>query len=79
MSEPATDISRHVWETKYRYAERQLREQTIADTWRRVARALAAVEPDHAAVWQDRFFSILQASNSCRQAESTLGPELLAT
>ena len=35
-------------------------EQTIADTWRRIARALAAVEPENAAAWEEQFFSILQ-------------------
>ena len=60
MPEFATDISRHVWETKYRYANRKVRERTIVDTWRRIARALAAIEPRNARVWEDRFFSILQ-------------------
>ena len=60
MTELATDISRHVWETKYRYAERHSREQTIAETWRRLARALAAVEPENAENWEEQFFSILQ-------------------
>jgi len=56
MGAVATDISRHVWEAKYRYNA----ERTIADTWRRIARALAAVEPKHADLWEDRFFSVLQ-------------------
>jgi len=60
MDDLATDISRHVWETKYRYAERESREQSIADTWRRIAHALAAVEPAQAATWEQRFLSILQ-------------------
>jgi len=50
------DISRHVWETRYRYAQ----ERTIADSWRRIARALAAVEPGDPAGWQARFLRILQ-------------------
>jgi ribonucleoside-diphosphate reductase alpha chain len=54
------DISRHVWETKYRYAEGGASERTIADTWRRVARALAAVESSHAPNWEERFFGILK-------------------
>jgi ribonucleoside-diphosphate reductase alpha chain len=54
------DISRHVWETKYRYADHRTSERTIADTWRRVARALAAVEPHNAQDWEERFFSILE-------------------
>jgi hypothetical protein len=49
------DISRHVWETKYRYADRGTGEQSIRETWRRIARALAAVEPKDSAVWEDRF------------------------
>jgi ribonucleoside-diphosphate reductase alpha chain len=60
MAEFATDISRHVWETKYRYANRKTGERTIADSRRRIARALAAVEPRDARAWEERFFSILQ-------------------
>jgi ribonucleoside-diphosphate reductase alpha chain len=56
----AADISRHVWETKYRYSREGLAERTIADTWRRVARALAAAEPNNAAVWEERFLGILR-------------------
>jgi len=60
MSEFANNISRHIWETKYRYAERGHTERAIADTWRRVARALAAVEQEEAPAWEERFFAILQ-------------------
>ncbi len=60
MSEIATDISHHIWETKYRYADRGHVEHAIADTWRRVAHALAAVEPNNAGVWEEKFFAILQ-------------------
>jgi len=60
MNEFASDISRHVWQTKYRYADRMVSEPRIADTWHRIAHALAAVEPKNAPIWQDRFFSILQ-------------------
>jgi hypothetical protein len=49
MADVATEISRHVWETKYRYADRESHEQTIADTWVRLARAAAAVEAVNAA------------------------------
>lgn len=52
-------ISRHIWDTRYRYREGgQFRDARIADTWHRIARALAAVEPD--ARWERRFFDILQ-------------------
>jgi ribonucleoside-diphosphate reductase alpha chain len=60
MNEFAADISRHVWETKYRYTNRDRHERTIADTWRRVARALAAVEPSNQTAWEARFFDILR-------------------
>ena len=51
----ANEISSHVWQTKYRFAG----EQSVADSWRRIARALAATEKD-AALWQKRFFGLLQ-------------------
>ena len=60
MDKFANEISRHVWQTKYRFADHATRERSIADTWRRVARALAAVEPKDSETWEDRFFAILQ-------------------
>ena len=59
MDEFANDISRHVWQSKYRFADHGVCEGGIADTWRRVARALAAVETARA-VWEPRFFDILR-------------------
>ena len=44
MDSQPMDISRHVWETKYRHVEQGIEERSITDTWRRVACALAAVE-----------------------------------
>jgi hypothetical protein len=44
MNEFANDISRHVWQTKYRFADHGLAELGITDSWHRIARALAAVE-----------------------------------
>ena len=60
MNEFASEISRHVWRSKYRYVDHTANEHRIADSWRRIARALAAVEPKDNALWEDRFFSILQ-------------------
>jgi len=60
MSEYATDISRHIWETKYRYADRGHQESAIADTWQRMAQALSAVEPQNKAAWYERFLAILK-------------------
>ncbi|PKM43517.1 MAG: ribonucleoside reductase [Gammaproteobacteria bacterium HGW-Gammaproteobacteria-1] len=55
----ASEISRHVWDNKYRFRDGGLvHDRTVDDTWRRVARALAAQEPD-AGVWEQRFHAIL--------------------
>ena len=54
-------ISRQIWEDKYRLkaADGTPIDRTIEDTWRRVARALAAVEeqPD---LWEERFYAALE-------------------
>jgi ribonucleoside-diphosphate reductase alpha chain len=60
MNEVTTDISRHVWETKYRFVDSGTREGSIAETWHRVARALAAVEPKNRPAWEERFFSVIE-------------------
>ena len=60
MDDFQNEISRHVWQTKYRFADHGVSERGVADTWRRIARALAAVEPKDAALWEERFFGILQ-------------------
>ncbi len=55
------DISRHIWNTKYRWRDGDvIRDRTLEDTWRRIARALAAVEPNDPAGWEQRFYDILQ-------------------
>lgn len=57
----STSASRHVWETKYRYRDGAGGgERTIEDTWRRVARALGAVEPRNREAWTQRFLGILK-------------------
>jgi ribonucleoside-diphosphate reductase alpha chain len=54
------EISQHVWRAKYRYAEDGgIHDRSIEDTWRRVARAIAAVEPRDREMWAARFFDIL--------------------
>jgi ribonucleoside-diphosphate reductase alpha chain len=55
MDKFANEISRHVWQTKYRCADHATRERSIADTWRRVARALAVVEPKDSETWESFF------------------------
>ena len=51
-------ISRHIWRTKYRQGPGEA-EADITATWRRVAGALAAVEPRDPEGWQRRFESAL--------------------
>ncbi len=56
-----TDISRHIWDTKYRYREGNvIHDRTIADTWRRIARALASVETSGQSAWEKRFYDALR-------------------
>jgi len=53
-------ISRHVWDTRYRWrAGGEVRDATIQDTWDRVAWALAAAESD-LETWAPRFRAALQ-------------------
>jgi ribonucleoside-diphosphate reductase alpha chain len=56
MEQIGAEISRRVWKAKYRYQQ----EGNIAWSWRRIARALAAVETKNQAAWEERFFGILQ-------------------
>jgi hypothetical protein len=64
MTNAKTDISRHVWETKYRYVDRAFHEQAITDTWRRIARALAAVEQRTQGFGSSSFSPFCKISNS---------------
>jgi ribonucleoside-diphosphate reductase alpha chain len=50
------DISRHIWETRYRAAD----EADIHASWQRVARAIAAAENQDTALWAERFCSLLE-------------------
>jgi ribonucleoside-diphosphate reductase alpha chain len=56
MEQIGADISWRVWKAKYRYRD----EGTIADTWQRIARALADVETKDQASWEQPFLGILQ-------------------
>ena len=56
---PETELARFVWETRYRDPNARPRELDIADTWRRVARAVARVERNPA-LWSETFLSALR-------------------
>ena len=49
------DISRHIWETRYRAAG----EADIHASWRRVAQAIAQAEGAEQALWAERFHALL--------------------
>ncbi len=49
------DISNHIWNIKYRDKS----DATLEDTWRRIARALCAVEPVNKAHWEMQFYQAL--------------------
>jgi len=50
------DISRHVWETKYRAAG----EHSVTHTWQRVAHAVAQAESDRRDYWETAFYQLLE-------------------
>jgi ribonucleoside-diphosphate reductase alpha chain len=66
MTEPnpiaAAPIAQQIWDMKYRFrsADGAALDATVEDTWRRVARALAAVEPKDRDGWERRFYSALE-------------------
>ncbi len=52
-------ISEYIWDMKYRFSRGgQPVDETIEDTWRRVAHAVAGQEQD-AELWEDRFYELL--------------------
>ncbi|MHB1214101.1 MAG: adenosylcobalamin-dependent ribonucleoside-diphosphate reductase [Thiobacillus sp.] len=51
----STEISRHIWATRYRAPG----ETGINASWQRVARAIAAAERQEPARWTERFFGLL--------------------
>ena len=60
MSRFAAPIAEQIWDMKYRLKEASGTpvDATVEDSWRRVARALAAVEAEPA-VWEERFMDAL--------------------
>ncbi|BAN35071.1 ribonucleoside-diphosphate reductase, adenosylcobalamin-dependent [Sulfuricella denitrificans skB26] len=57
-----SDISSHIWDTRYRYRESgKTIDLNVEDTWRRVASALAGMERRDKAIWEQRFYQILES------------------
>jgi len=61
MSRFSAPIAEQIWDMKYRLkdASGTPLDRTVEDTWRRIARALAAPEKDPAA-WETRFYAALE-------------------
>ncbi len=60
-----TDIARHIWDTKYRYRDGNvIHDRTVADTWQRVACALAGTERKDRERWEQHFCGVLQGFKS---------------
>ena len=61
MTRFAAPIAEQIWDMKYRLkaADGTPVDQSVEDTWRRIARALASVEEDKTG-WEDRFYTALE-------------------
>ncbi|MBO6776195.1 MAG: adenosylcobalamin-dependent ribonucleoside-diphosphate reductase [Marinibacterium sp.] len=61
MTRFAAPIAEQIWDMKYRFkhADGSPIDQTVEDTWRRIARDLARVESDPA-TWEGRFYDALE-------------------
>src|SRR5690554_5092271 len=60
MSRFAAPISEQIWNMKYRFTPAEgAGDESVEDSWRRVARSLAAVEDD-AKAWEERFYGALE-------------------
>jgi len=56
-----TSISRYIWQSRYRWVrDGAVLDDTIEDTWLRVARAAAAPEGKNQDYWQDQFLGVLR-------------------
>ena len=63
MTDPpfTAPIARHIWDVKYRHREGEAAlDNTVSDSWRRVAEALATTESVDRRAWQERFYRALE-------------------
>ena len=61
MTRFSAPIAEQIWDMKYRLkaADGSVLDQSVEDSWRRIARALAQAESDPT-VWEDRFYTALE-------------------
>jgi len=55
-----SELSRDIWESKYRYVGNEAMDESVDGTWQRVAAALADVEVGDADGWRRRFLEVLR-------------------
>ncbi|MEW8658322.1 MAG: adenosylcobalamin-dependent ribonucleoside-diphosphate reductase [Candidatus Thiodiazotropha endolucinida] len=56
-----SDVSQYIWNSKYRYCDDEGPvDETLDDTWYRVARGIAGIEPHRQSDWTNRFLNILR-------------------
>jgi ribonucleoside-diphosphate reductase alpha chain len=60
MTDFEIDVSRTIWESRYRYRGGAAEDTCLGDSWARVARALASVEQDQRDAWERRFLALLE-------------------
>jgi ribonucleoside-diphosphate reductase alpha chain len=63
MNDPyfIASIARHIWDVKYRHREGDVvHDATVADSWHRVAQALASIEDKDQEGWRTRFYHALE-------------------
>lgn len=62
MSYFQQSISEHIWDIKYRYRyHNKIIDKTLAETWQRIAKAVAKAEPvAERANWEKKFYEILE-------------------
>ncbi|MBT3029980.1 MAG: adenosylcobalamin-dependent ribonucleoside-diphosphate reductase [Candidatus Thiodiazotropha sp. (ex Lucina pensylvanica)] len=54
-----SDVSQYIWNSKYRYCDDEGPvDETLDDTWHRVARGIAGIEPHRQSDWTSRFLNI---------------------
>ena len=76
MTRFAAPIAEQIWDMKYRFkhADGTPIDQTVEDTWRRIARDLARAESDPA-TWEGRFYAALEDFKFLPAGRITAGNE----
>ena len=55
-----SEVAFRVWDAKYRWRDEGNGDASVEDTWRRIARSLAAVETREPERWRAAFYSVLE-------------------